>query len=377
MSSLLRNFILAAAWSFTVAQSCFAQPPLVSKVPTPAALHPLPFYAGGRMRVDEDSTLRDFGGRRLVYQWPGTYFIARFQGSEAYFQLGSGKQLLYLRIDDQDASPLIQPEAGVYRISGLSAGNHTVRIQVVSESQDHTISFDGFALPATGVALPAPHQNRQIEFIGDSHTVGYGNISATRTCSKDELWAATDNSKAFGPLTAAHYGADYQVNAISGHGIVRNYDGSPGDPVPIAYPYTLLDKAKLYSDPLWHPQVIVIALGTNAFATPLHASERWKSRDELHADYEATYVRFVESIRMRNPHPLLILWATDGSSGEIQAEVQKVVSTLKRNGETRIAFIPMNGLSMTGCHWHPSVKDDESISNRLINLIDQHPEVWQ
>jgi hypothetical protein len=39
--------------------------------------------------------------------------------------------------------------------------------------------------------------------------------------------ATTDNSQAFGPKVAKHYAADYQVNAISGRGIVRNFNGSP------------------------------------------------------------------------------------------------------------------------------------------------------
>jgi len=37
------------------------------------------------------------------------------------------------------------------------------------------------------VAVPAPRRLRQIEFIGDSYTAGYGNMSDTRTCSKAEV----------------------------------------------------------------------------------------------------------------------------------------------------------------------------------------------
>ena len=68
------------------------------------------------------------------------------------------------------------------------------------------------------------------------------------------VYAATDDTQASGPLTAAHFHADYQVNAISGRGVVRNYHGNPGDLVPVAYPYLLLDKQQPYSDPNWHPQ---------------------------------------------------------------------------------------------------------------------------
>ena len=46
----------------------------------------------------------------------------------------------------------------------------------------------------------------------------------------------TDTQQAFGPLLAKRLDADYRVNAFSGHGIVRNYDGnSPGDSLPKRY----------------------------------------------------------------------------------------------------------------------------------------------
>ena len=80
-------------------------------------------------------------------------------------------------------------------------------------------------------------------------------------CTEEEVWETTDNSLAYGPLMAKHYGADYQVNAISGRGIVRNYNGSPGDPLPVAYPYVLFDKQDLYTDSSWKPQIVVAGAG--------------------------------------------------------------------------------------------------------------------
>src|SRR5207237_1246644 len=80
-----------------------------------------------------------------------------------------------------------------------------------------------FAAPGT-VAAPLRHRRRAIEFIGDSHTVGYGNTSPGRACTEDQVWATTDTSRGIAPLTAARYAADYQVNAISGRGVVRNYN---------------------------------------------------------------------------------------------------------------------------------------------------------
>ena len=244
-----------------------------------------------------------------------------------------------------------------------------MRVDAVTESQEAPNTFLHFMLPAGSGARSLTPRTRQIEFIGDSHTVGYGNTSTTRECTEADVWKTTDSAAAFGPKVARHYGADYQVNAISGRGIVRNYDGSEGDPLPVAYPFTLLDHGERFESSGWRPHVIVIALGTNDFSTPLHAGEKWPTREALHADYEATYAKFLEDLRARNPDALIVIWATDLAEREIQAEANKVVELRKSHGDARIVFLPIDALAMTGCHWHPSVADDDVIAAKLIALI--------
>jgi len=309
------------------------------------------------------------------YQWPGLYFEATFKGRSVYFETGPGNVILHLSVDGVPAGTLVKPRAGAWQVDGLAEGTHVVRIDAVTESQDAPNTFRGFASPAGSGAKPRSPRQRQIEFIGDSHTVGYGNTSKTRDCTEDDVWATTDSSAAFGPQVARHYDADYQVNAISGRGIVRNYDGSPGDPLPVAYPFVLLDHAARYQDAAWKPRVIVIALGTNDFSTPLHTSEKWATRDALHADYETTYAKFLEELRARNPEALFVIWATELADREIQSEANKVVELRKSRGDGRIEFIPIDGLAMTGCNWHPSVADDDVIAAKLIDLIDSR-KLW-
>src|SRR5262245_18502464 len=105
----------------------------------------------------------------------------------------------------------------------------------------------------------------------------------------------------------------------------------------------LLDHSARYEDSHWRPQVIVIALGTNDFTTALHPGEKWKTRDELHADFEATYVKFIESLRARNRDAFNFVWTTDMADGEIESEARRVVARLESAGEKRIAFVPMHG----------------------------------
>ncbi len=348
------------------ASAAVAQPATIAPVTTkPGAA--LPIHIGGRVERTADGYTR---------QWPGTYFEAAFSGPTVLLKIGAGEVILRVSVDGATVAKLVKPKPGTYRIAGLSRGRHTVRVDVASESQAAPTVFGGLYAAVGTRALPAPARQRQIEFIGDSHTVGYGNISTKRDCTQDEVWATTDTSLAMPALTARRYGADYQVNAISGRGIVRNYDGAPGDTVPAAYPFTLFKSAKRYVDPSWHPSLFVIALGTNDFTTPLKPTEPWKTRDALHADYENRYVAFVKQLRARDPDAHVVLWATDMADGEIASEVGKVAARLKAEGERNVTFVPVTGLAFTGCHAHPSTADDARITTALAGYIDAHPALW-
>ena len=376
----LRHRLLSTiACAALLATAAHAAPLEAHKVATLPALKPLPIATSGRILVTPSpTTANNFGAKNYTYQWPGTYFRAAFRGTQVYFGVLAGKQILHIVIDNQSAAPLVQPDPGVYAIDGLTQAAHTIEILIATESQDAPNTFGGFAVPTDEKPLPPPPPRpHQIEIIGDSHTVGYGNLSTTRDCTEDQVWANTDDTQAFGALTAAHYDADYQVNAISGRGVVRNYNGTPADTLPQAYPYVLFDRQQKVTDRAWHPQVIVIALGTNDFTTRLHAGEPWKTRDELHASYEATYSQFLQSLRAGNPAALIIVWATDMADGEIEAEAQKVVHARQQQGDSHIQFLPIDGLSFTACNWHPSLADEKVIADKLIHIIDADPQVWK
>lgn len=317
-----------------------------------------------------------FGNTDFTSQWPGSYFRAAFEGTRVYFRVVTSDEILHIVVDGKQAGIQVRPEAGAYEVEGLSSGKHAIDVLVATESQDGPNTFGGFAIPPDEKALPPARRERQIEFIGDSHTVGYGNVSTTRSCTTDQVWATTDDTRAFGAITAEHFNADYQINAISGRGVVRNYNGSAGATLPQAYPYMLFDKKQTYADPAWKPRVVVIALGTNDFSTLLHPGERWKTRDELHADYEATYAHFLEGLRMKNPGATIIVWATDAANGEVESEARKVVELRKKSGDAHIAFLPIDGLSFSACDWHPSLADDKVIADKLEQLIDADLQAW-
>ena len=356
-------FGAAALWSGAAgAQSIVREPT------APAHLSRLPSAITGRAVTEADGSIRR--------QWPGTYFETAFRGPAAFFRIGPGEVSLRVSIDAQAPQSLVKPEPGLYRITGLGRGAHRLRIDVASESQAGPTSFGGFFAGADTRPAALPSRRRRIEFIGDSHTVGYGNTSPSRACTEDQVWATTDTSRGLAAITAGRFGADYQVNAISGRGVVRNYNGFAADTLPQAYPFALFDHAKGKASTGWRPQAIVVALGTNDFSTPLNVGEKWTTRDQLHADYENSYVRFVQQLRARDPQALILLWAVDLAGGEIQSEVARLVDRLHREGDRRVDYVPVNKLAFSGCNAHPTVSDDAAIADALSARLRAHPEIW-
>jgi lysophospholipase L1-like esterase len=361
--------LAAAALIFVVAACSADTGPRV--VPSPEEkvedLRALPMHVGGRAIQRGGESIR---------QWPGTYFETAFQGPVAYFRVRQGDQILHVRADGRILRTMTKPQAGLYRVDGLGSGAHRLTVEVASESQAGPTTFGGFYGAAMTKADAVAPRGRQIEFIGDSHTVGYGNMSPTRECTEEKVWETTDTSQAFGPILARRYGADYQVNAISGRGVVRSYDGAKVESLPVAYPFILFDHATPVRDPTWQPQLIVISLGTNDFSTQLHSGEKWRSRPELSSDFQKTYVEFVRGLRTAHPRAFFLIWTTDTANGEVATEVRAAVEKMKSGGEKRVDFIEIPGLAFSGCNYHPSLADDRTIADRLAGVIDARKDIW-
>lgn len=352
----------------TPAASAFA----AVRAEAPARLAHLPLRVTGRVR--RITSGRDFDYAR---QWPGTYFDTAFRGRPPLIRIGTGAAIYRVTLDDARSMALVRPEPGFYRLTGVRPGTHRLRVQIVSESQAEATRFGGFYAQAGTVGTRIAAERRQIEFIGDSHTVGYGNTAPGTTCTQDEVWATTDTSQGLAGQLARRYAAGYQVNAISGRGVVRNYDGGAGATLPVAYRSALLAGAPQPVERSWRPQVIVVALGTNDFSTPLRVGEKWPDRAALHADYERTYLSFLRQLRAVHPQALMIVWATDLAQGEIAREAERVVAQARAAGDRRITFVPVRGLTFTACHGHPSVADDRRIADAVGRVVDARPNTWR
>lgn len=336
-----------------------------------AELTQLPVHVGGRVLVETNAQ----GEKTYVYSWPAIYFETAFKGDALTIKFDDDQNYFQLIVDNREPTIIKKPGRLDYQVQNLQAGKHLVRLEKITETQSNTGRFLGFYTSEKSKALATPKRKRRIEFIGDSFTVGYGNTSPSQECTNDDVYATTHSQLAFGPLVAKHFNADYQINASSGFGIVRNYNGSSPDKNLIGlYPFTLHNNNYIYADD-WQPQVIVVGLGTNDFSTKLNEGERWKTRAELQQDYVNKYTEFVKSLHTQNPKAQFILMASDQTEGEIATHVAKVIANVKADGLKKIDLIIFTGLDYKGCHWHPSTKDDALLADLIIKHL-QTQKVW-
>jgi lysophospholipase L1-like esterase len=332
-------------------------------------------------RLETTST----AGTAVQYTWPGIYFEGRFRGTGVGIVLNDADNDYDVQVDGAAVTTLVTPGQTTYWVSNLTRADHTVRLVKRTESPWAAGQFGGFVAAPGGRILAGPAaRRRQIEFIGDSFTAGYGNTSGTRDCSTNGgVNRNSDADLSFGALTARSLHADYQIIAQSGLGMVRNYAGSnPTINFRTYYDLGLQNVAgDVWHNPrTWKPQLVVVGLGINDFSTSLGPNERWATTDHLVADYTTAYQGFLDKLRARyGRRTIIVVSATLLSNTTLFADTaQQIVKDRNRHGDNRIVYWYYDdpNFDRLGCDFHPSVHDDQIISGLLNNVIAALPLHW-
>ena len=321
----------------------------------------------------------------MQYTWPGVYFEGRFRGTSVGIVLNDANNDYSVQVDGAVVATLVTPGQTTYWVNNLSNADHTVRLAKRTEIPWAVGEFGGFVTPAGGAILAKPAaRTRQIEFIGDSFTAGYGDTSTTRDCSSNGGVNRNTNADiTFGALTARSLNADYQILAMSGLGMVRNYAGSnPEFNFRTYYDRGLQNIAgDVWQNPgTWRPQLVVIGLGINDFSTALNANEQWPTTDSLVAAYRTAYTAFIAKLRAQyGPNTIIVVSATLLSNTTLFAQTaQQIVQDRNNAGDSRVRYWYYDdpSLDRLGCDWHPSAHDHQVISGLLNNFIATLPLTW-
>ncbi|MFN2136311.1 MAG: GDSL-type esterase/lipase family protein, partial [Candidatus Promineifilaceae bacterium] len=235
---------------------------------------PVPQPAG---LVRPDNSLLRYTGRfdfsdplRPRFDWPAVMIEAAFSGPSVAVLLEDGRNSYDVSVDGQSSVLRTRPGQTRYLLAeGLGSGPHQLRLTKRTETFYGTPEFLGLELAPGGRLLTLPGENgRLIEFVGDSITAGYGVEGSSPTCVYSP---ETENAAlTYAAQTAEMLDAAYTVVAVSGVGVVRNYN----DEGPLSSGTMLTYYGRtLANEPIedWQaaqpPQAVVINLGTNDFST--------------------------------------------------------------------------------------------------------------
>lgn len=318
-------------------------------------------------RIDKSSN------DKVAFDWPGILIKTIFSGTscKAVFE---GVNCFDVFVDGKHIKTFsTKPQKQTYElVSGLSEGRHQLIISKRSESQNGASIFYGLILEKDQtLSPPPPLPDKKIEFIGDSYTVGFANEYLNRECpaGADDsiIFAATNTYKAFGPIVARAFGAQYHIIAISGKGLVRNYNNiDKGKEILYYYDKTLITPINNSSSPKWDfsqwkADVVVIGIGINDFqAEPPYADPN---------KFDSVYISLIERIRKQYPKVKIICCATKVyPTDALIPRVKAIVEQQKSKGYQDIwyfEYISENG----ALYGHPSIYDHQQIANNLIKLI--------
>lgn len=344
---------------------------------------------GGRVQMAPLGSDKPQGAVSYTHQWPGVYWEAGFDGTTVVLKFNDPQNEYRLIIDDLPAIAIAQPGSAEITVADLTAGQHHLRLEKVTESIWILGTFEGFYAAADTKPSPTRPRTRQIEFIGDSDMTGYGLRSSSRICAPDEVRLRSDTQAAYPALVAKHFNADYQINAISGRGMVRNFDGiSPDHTMAAIYERILPDQTDIdtpYADPDWHPQIIFLGLGNNDFFSPLHPDEPWKTRDALIDSYIAGMVDLLKTLQAAHPTAtVMIYWPdrgimTEPEKARLDREGQsRLTQTAQKLGLKPLQFVTMGNLELDAlaCDYHGSASDHRKKASWLIDRINLQPDLW-
>lgn len=371
---------------------------MVSAQTTFNADHILINYLG---RIDFSNTASP------TYIYPGVQVSAKFHGtsiSAIIHDYGNGTTVngnfykVFIDGNIVTEQLLVANGEQTYLLaSGLTAAEHTVRIMKITEGASGKSSFKGFVVEGGNEVLLTNPLNitKRIEFIGDSWTCGFGNLSqyasgqASMTNS-NFVAENEDNYYAWGPIAARALGADYHVTATSGRGLYRNNTGSMNNTIPLNYDNVFEDDASVQYDHSFAPDVIVIHLGTNDLASEENG-QQFKLDDEA---FKQTYISFINKLLTLHPCANVVIcfgnsksdaWPTWTKQLTRLRNIANDVVTKYVDGNVTTLELPYTAEKWTGnpaddCGygdaWHPSKCSHEELAEKLVQKVNTMNVQW-
>ena len=297
-------------------------------------------------------------------EWTASSVVLKFQGTDLNAQMEDpGKNYWEVEIDGSPAEKIaLGTGSHLYKIaSGLTSGEHLVRLVRATEAYNGHTQFHGFQLSQGGVLLPAPVPMHRLEVIGDSISCGDSNEGVPNVNNPSNV--AENGYFSYGAMTARNLGADYSCIAWSGRTMW------PKNTVPEIYDRIFPSDANspMWDFSKWSPDAIVINLSGNDFGYGPVDQAAW----------DKAYENFIAVLRGHFPNAAIYCGTNVMLLGDKLAAsktaISQVVHDLNNAGDKNIRYLEFESEDQknggVGGHGHPSVKTDHIMAHKLTAQI--------
>jgi lysophospholipase L1-like esterase len=293
------------------------------------------------------------------FEWSGTSIAASFDGTGVSVVLDAWSQNFFEVIVDGAPSSVIEVSSGeaAYPLaSGLAAGEHTVEIFRRTEAWMNPVTFKGFVVEG-GAIVPSPWPwAHGLEFIGDSITAGYGALGVGPDCP---FSAETESAYvSYAGVAARDLDASAHLLAWSGKGVYQNYGGGRDELMPVLYERTIPTEADSAWDFSFHPDAVIINLGTNDFSVEVDQTA-----------FEAAYVDLI--LQIRGHHPDAAIYCVGGYTLNDTA-TDYITNAIAASADANVQLLdlpPVDSSEGWGCDWHPSAATHERIGHLVAERL--------
>ena len=339
-------------------------------------LFPIMALAAGKNVKANDKAISFIGRTETLadgsvrYDWVGTYLRTRFTGGNiAVIASETGTSYYNVIIDGKVTKKMkitgTSPQKYVLA-SDLSKDSHELMLQKCTEGEYGCTTIHSIEIADNGTLTPVEPKKRLIEAYGDSYTCGYG--TEGRTASERFRLDTENCNKAYIPIMARYFDADYRIIAHSGNGMVRNWgDKKQQSSVNMSTRYTQLYddfSTKAFDYNQRRPDIVTINIGTNDFS-PTAIPEAQK--------YVAAYINMIETISKRYDNVPIFCITPHSSNHYLRAAIQLLKeSTANIYPNVHFAMLMNNIINDDvdlGSDWHPNYQGQTKIAMTLIPQI--------
>ena len=319
----------------------------------------------------------------IFFNWSGSGFSFEFTGTRASAEIFAGDALPcpeerpYIGVFTDGSAvctarfALDSPRRIYTLTEGLPYGRHTVKIVKQTEMYYGSAALCG--IETDGEILPILRRKKRIEFIGDSITCGYGNISSN--ANPDFTTAEENFSLTYAALACERLGAEPFCVAASGNGIYHDYGLGTVNLIPELYRYTDFVHLKDGENCEWDfyadgADAVVIKLGQNdanyCLAVDLPEAQR---TDELisgrRSEFRNRAESFLNDVRNRRPGvPIVYIIEKD-----MLLKEEILAAAEKTGGITPLIIAPKRQYEGVGANGHWSTATHARVSLLLSDML--------